>query len=280
VLHLLYARFWHKVLFDLGYVSKPEPFQRLINQGIILGEDNQKMSKSRGNIVNPDDVIDQYGADAFRCYEMFMGPLEQMKPWSMRGVEGVARFLARVWRLFMTENQAGDWELSARIKDLRPTGAQTKITHATTKKVTTDIESLSFNTAISQMMIFVNAFTNEKAPPLSAMRSFLVLLNPFAPHLTSELWEKLNAKFPDNAGDITGQKWPDYDERLLVEDEVEMVIQVNGKVRDRMKISILATEEEMKTAALANPKTQKFTAGQTIRKIVVVPKKLVNIVAD
>jgi leucyl-tRNA synthetase len=278
VLHLLYARFWHKVLFDLGYVSKPEPFQRLVNQGIILGEDNQKMSKSRGNIVNPDDVIDQYGADAFRCYEMFMGPLEQMKPWSMRGVEGVARFLARVWRLFMTENQAGNWELSVKIKDVGPTGTQTKITHATIKKVTTDIESLLFNTAISQMMIFVNAFTNAETLPLSAMRTFLVLLNPFAPHLTSELWEKLNAKFRDNAGEITGQKWPDYDERFLAEDEVEMVIQVNGKVRDRMKMSILATEEEMKTAALANPKIQKFTAGQTIRKIVVVPRKLVNIV--
>ena len=280
VLHLLYARFWHKVLFDLGYVSKPEPFQRLVNQGIILGEDNQKMSKSRGNIVNPDDVIDQYGADAFRCYEMFMGPLEQMKPWSMRGVEGVARFLARVWRLFMAENQAGNWELSARIKDLRPTGAQTKITHATIKKVTADIESLSFNTAISQMMIFVNAFTSAETLPLPAMRTFLVLLNPFAPHLTSELWEKLNGEFRDNAGHITYQKWPDYDERFLVEDEVEMVIQVNGKVRERMKMSILATEEEMKTAALANPKIQKFAAGKTIRKIVVVAKKLVNIVAD
>jgi leucyl-tRNA synthetase len=278
VLHLLYARFWHKVLFDLGYVSKPEPFQRLVNQGIILGEDNQKMSKSRGNIVNPDDVIDQYGADAFRCYEMFMGPLEQMKPWSMRGVEGVARFLARVWRLFMTENQAGNWELSARIKDVDPTGAETKITHATIKKVTEDIESLSFNTAISQMMIFVNAFTNAEALPSSAMRRFLVLLNPFAPHLTSELWEKLNAKFRDNAGDITDQKWPDYDERFLVEDEVEIVIQVNGKVRDRMKMSIPATEEETKAAALANPKIQKFIAGKTIRKIVVIPRKLVNIV--
>jgi len=278
VLHLLYARFWHKVLFDLGYVSKPEPFQRLVNQGIILGEDNQKMSKSRGNIVNPDDVIDQYGADAFRCYEMFMGPLEQMKPWSMRGVEGVARFLARVWRLFMTENQAGNWELSARIKDVDPTGAETKITHATIKKVTEDIESLSFNTAISQMMIFVNAFTNAEALPLSAMRRFLVLLNPFAPHLTSELWEKLNAKFRDNVGDITDQKWPDYDERFLVEDEVEIVIQVNGKVRDRMKMSIPATEEETKAAALANPKIQKFIAGKTIRKIVVIPRKLVNIV--
>ena len=278
VLHLLYARFWHKVLFDLGYLSKPEPFQRLVNQGIILGEDNQKMSKSRGNIVNPDDVIDQYGADAFRCYEMFMGPLEQMKPWSMRGVEGVARFLARVWRLFMTENQGGNWKLSTKLKDVDPTGAETKITHATTKKVTEDIESLSFNTAISQMMIFVNAFINAETLPLSAMRRFLILLNPFAPHLTSELWEKLNAKFRDNAGDITDQKWPDYEERLLVEDEVEIVIQVNGKVRHRMKMSIQATDEEAKAAALTNPKIQKFTAGKTIRKIVVVPRKLVNIV--
>ncbi|HWX16555.1 MAG TPA: class I tRNA ligase family protein, partial [Chthoniobacterales bacterium] len=162
VLHLLYARFWHKVLFDLGYLSKPEPFQRLVNQGIILGEDNQKMSKSRGNIVNPDDVIEQYGADAFRCYEMFMGPLEQMKPWNMRGVEGVSRFLARVWRLLMNENQAGDWELSAAVQDVDPSQGQQKITHATIKKVTEDIEALSFNTAISQMMIFVNAFTNAE----------------------------------------------------------------------------------------------------------------------
>ena len=190
----------------------------------------------------------------------------------------MARFLARVWRLFMTENQAGNWELSARIKDVDPTGAETKITHATIKKVTEDIESLSFNTAISQMMIFVNAFTNAEALPLSAMRRFLVLLNPFAPHLTSELWEKLNAKFRDNAGDITDQKWPDYDERFLVEDEVEIVIQVNGKVRDRMKMSIPATGEETKAAALANPKIQKFIAGKTIRKIVVIPRKLVNIV--
>jgi len=278
VLHLLYSRFWQKVLFDLGYVSKPEPFQRLVNQGIILGEDNQKMSKSRGNIVNPDDVIDQHGADAFRCYEMFMGPLEQMKPWSMRGVEGVARFLARVWRLFMTENQAGNWELSTKIKDVNADKAQQKMTHASIKKVTGDIGSFSFNTAISQMMIFVNAFTNAETIPLSPMRAFLVLLNPFAPHIASELWEKLNVKFAEAPGDITDQPWPGYDDRLLIEDEVEVVIQVNGKVRDRMKMSILATEEEMKTAALANLKIQRFTAGKTIRKIVVVPRKLVNIV--
>ena len=273
VLHLLYARFWHKVLFDLGYVSKPEPFQRLVNQGIILGEDGQKMSKSRGNIVNPDDVIEQYGADAFRCYEMFMGPLEQMKPWSMRGVEGIARFLARVWRLMMSENQAGQWELSPALQDVDLTKAQRKILHATTKKVTDDIESLSFNTAISQMMIFVNAFTTAQTIPISAMQPFLLVLNPFAPHLSSELWEKL--KLP---GQITEQPWPGYDDSFLVEDEVEIVIQVNGKVRDRMKMSIQASEEEIKNAALALPKIQELTAGKQIRKVVVIPKKLVNIV--
>ena len=278
VLHLLYARFWHKVLFDLSYLSKPEPFQRLVNQGIILGEDNQKMSKSRGNIVNPDDVIDQYGADAFRCYEMFMGPLEQMKPWSMRGVEGVARFLARVWRLLMTENQAGEWELSARLKEVAPDKAQQKVTHAAIKKVTEDIESFSFNTAISEMMIFVNAFTNAETLPLSAMRAFLILLSPFAPHIASELWGKLSAKFVDVQGAITDQRWPDYDPKFLVEDEVEMVIQVNGKVRDRMKLSMLATEEEAKSAALANRRIQQLVNGKTVRKVVVVPRKLVNIV--
>ena len=278
VLHLLYARFWHKALFDLGHLSKPEPFQRLVNQGIILGEDNQKMSKSRGNIVNPDDVIEQYGADAFRCYEMFMGPLEQMKPWSMRGVEGVARFLARVWRLFMNENQAGEWQLSAAIRDVDPDKAQQKIVHATIKKVTEDIESLSFNTAISQMMIFVNAFTNAEIIPLSAMRTFLVLLNPFAPHLASELWEKLGAKFSDARRDITEQSWPSYDERLLVENEVEIVVQVNGKVRDRMRLSIHATEAELKAAALASPKIKALIAGKTVRNVIVIPKKLVNVV--
>ena len=278
VLHLLYARFWHKVLFDLGYVSKPEPFQRLVNQGIILGEDNQKMSKSRGNIVNPDDVIDQHGADAFRCYEMFMGPLEQMKPWSMRGVEGVARFLARVWRLLMAENQGGEWQLSEKIKTADPNKAQQKVLHATIKKVTEDIESFSFNTAISQMMIFVNAFTNVQIIPLSAMRPLLILLSPFAPHIASELWERLNTRFSDAHGDMTEQPWPEYNERLLAEEEVEIVIQINGKLRDRMKMSVLATEEELRTAALSSPKIQDRITGKTVRNVIVVPKKLVNIV--
>src|SRR5438067_6336108 len=278
VLHLLYARFWQKVLFDLGYVSKPEPFQRLVNQGIILGEDNQKMSKSRGNIVNPDGVIDQHGADAFRCYEMFMGPLEQIKPWSMRGVEGVARSLARVWRLLMTENQAGEWELSSKIKPADPSTAQQKVLHATIKNVTKDIESFSFNTAISQMMIFVNAFTNVQLIPLSAMRPLLILLSPFAPHIASELWERLNTRFSDAHGDMTEQPWPEYNERLLAEEEVEIVIQINGKLRDRMKLSVLATEEELRTAALSSPKIQDRIIGKTMRNGIVVPKKLVNIV--
>jgi leucyl-tRNA synthetase len=273
VLHLLYARFWHKVLFDLGYLSKPEPFQRLVNQGMILGEDNRKMSKRWGNVIDPLDVIAEYGADAFRCYEMFMGPLEQMKPWSMKGVEGVSRFLARVWRLMMSENQAGEWELSRALHDVEPTKPQQKILHATIKKVTEDIDSLSFNTAISQMMIFVNAFTNAEAIPISAMRSFLVLLNPFAPHLTSELWEEIGAP-----GEISKQAWPTYDERLLIEDEIEMVVQVNGKVRDRLTVSISASEQEIESAALALPKIQELIGGKEVRKVIVVPKKLVNIV--
>src|SRR4029077_15233032 len=170
---------------------------------------------------------------------MFMGPLEQMKPWSMRGVEGVSGFLARVWGLMMSENQAGAWELSPAIKELDPERSQQKILHATIKKVTDDIESLSFNTAISQMMIFVNAFIPQRGTeslPVSAMRTFLILLSPFAPHLASELWEKVNERFKDTNGDITDRPWPHYDESLLIEDEVEIVLQVNGRVRDRMKM--------------------------------------------
>ena len=203
VLHLLYARFWHKVLFDLGHLSTAEPFQRLVNQGMILGEDGRKMSKRWGNVIDPLDVIAEYGADAFRCYEMFMGPLEQMKPWSMTGVEGVSRFLARVWRLMMEENQAGEWILSAAVAETEPNRAQLKVIHATIKKVGEDIEALSFNTAIAQMMIFVNAFTTEEARPVSALRTLLLLLNPFAPHLTSELWETLGRKFPLAPAEIT-----------------------------------------------------------------------------
>ena len=280
VLHLLYARFWHKVLFDLGHLSKAEPFQRLVNQGMILGEDGRKMSKRWGNVVDPLDVIAEYGADAFRCYEMFMGPLEQMKPWSMKGVEGVSRFLARVWRLVMEENQAGEWVLSAAVQDVALEKRQLKVMHATIKKVTEDIEALAFNTAISQMMVYVNEFTNAPAKPVTAMRMLLVLLNPFAPHLTSELWEILNRRFPDAAPDITDCAWPLHNPDYLIEDEVEIVIQVNGKLRDKISVPIGAPEGEVQAAALAIPKVQELTAGKTIRKVVVVPNKLVNIVAN
>ncbi|MEY2564710.1 MAG: leucyl-tRNA synthetase [Verrucomicrobiota bacterium] len=278
VLHLLYARFWHKVLFDLGHLSKPEPFQRLVNQGMILGEDGRKMSKRWGNVIDPLDVIEIYGADAFRCYEMFMGPLEQMKPWSMKGVEGVSRFLARVWRLIMEENQAGEWILSGEVEDVPPEKPQLKVLHATIKKVTGDIETLSFNTAISQMMILVNALTNAPKKSVSAFRTLLVLLNPFAPHLTSELWRTLSDKFPGADGEIIAQPWPDHDEAFLVEDEIEIVLQVNGKLRDKVTVSLEATNAQIEAAALASPKVQNAIAGQTIRKVVVVPKKLVNVV--
>jgi leucyl-tRNA synthetase len=274
VLHLLYARFWHKVLHDLGHVTTPEPFQRLVNQGMILGPDGQKMSKSRGNVITPDSVISEYGADSLRLYEMFMGPLEQMKPWSMKGVEGVYRFLARVWRLAMEENQEGEWILSNDLAEIPLNSQQLRIAHATIKKVTSDIRLLAFNTAISQMMVFTNEFVNAKPRPLEALRILLPLLSPFAPHLAEELWSRLGF-----TGLSSKQTWPVHDESLLVENEVELAVQVNGKVRERLVISKEATKEEIEKAALESPKIQEATAGQTIVKVVVVPGKLVNIVA-
>ena len=274
VLHLLYARFWHKVLFDLGHVSTPEPFQRLVNQGMILGPDGQKMSKSRGNVVTPDSVIAEYGADSLRLYEMFMGPLEQMKPWSMKGVEGVYRFLARVWRLAMEENQEGQWVLSKDLADIPLTPAQLRTAHATIKKVTADIEALAFNTAISQMMVFTNEFVNATPRPREALRILLPLLSPFAPHLAEELWHRLGF-----AGLASQQPWPAHDESLLAETEIELPVQVNGKLRDRITVPKAATKEEIETAALAAPKVRESTAGLSIAKIIVVPGKLVNIVA-
>jgi leucyl-tRNA synthetase len=292
VLHLLYARFWHKALFDLGYLSTPEPFQKLVNQGLILGEDGQKMSKSRGNVVNPDDVINEYGADSLRLYEMFMGPLEQTKPWSMTGVEGVSRFLARVWRLVMEENQEGEWELSPLIQDVAPDKAQLKVIHAAIKKVGEDIETLSFNTAISQMMIFVNAFTSAPVRPVAALRGLLTILNPFAPHLTEELWDTLNrsgivasesnlrlAGFQNAlAPQAAGQTWLVCEEAFLVEDEIEIPIQINGKLRDRIVIKKDATKDQVEAAALANAKVAEGVAGKEIKKLIVVPGRLVNIV--
>ena len=274
VLHLLYARFWHKVLFDLGHLTTPEPFQRLVNQGMILGPDGQKMSKSRGNVVTPDSVISEYGADSLRLYEMFMGPLEQMKPWSMKGVEGVYRFLGRVWRMAMEENQEGAWVVSTDLTEIPLTSAQLRVAHATIKKVTADIRDLAFNTAISQMMVFTNEFVNAKPRPIEALRILLPLLSPFAPHIAEELWQRLG--FP---GQASTHPWPVHDESCLVENEIELVVQVNGKVRERLTVSKQATTEEVESAARSSAKVLEATAGLAIVKVIVVPGKLVNIVA-
>jgi leucyl-tRNA synthetase len=294
VLHLLYARFWHNVLFDLGYVSTPEPFFKLVNQGLILGEDGQKMSKSRGNVVNPDDILREYGADAFRLYEMFMGPLEMVKPWNTKGVEGVYRFLGRVWRLFVDERSETDFEqdqtahghddpkslarieLSPAIRDIPPTPAQLKTLHACIKKVTEDLDGLRFNTGISALMIFVNDAITWETKPMSAMRAFLVLLHPFAPHLAEELHAKLAGS--SAAGTIAYEPWPAFDPALLAEDTVEMPVQVNGKLRDKIVVPAMAPQADIQAAALASEKVRQFMEGKPVKKVIIVPGRLVNIV--
>jgi leucyl-tRNA synthetase len=295
VLHLLYARFWHKVLFDLGYVSTPEPFFKLVNQGLILGEDGQKMSKSRGNVVNPDDVLGEYGADAFRLYEMFMGPLEMVKPWNTKGVEGVYRFLGRVWRLFVDEKSETAFEqaetteqnknelldlilLDGAIAEMDATPAQLKALHACIKKVTEDLDGLRFNTAISAMMVFINEAMTWQTKPLSVMKTFLQLLAPFAPHLAEELWARLHATFGQTAPSLAYAPWPKFDATLLVESEIEIPVQVNGKLRDVIKVSVNATPADLETAAKNSEKMKPFIEGKTIKKIIVVPKKMVNLI--
>ncbi len=270
VLHLLYARFWHKVLFDLGCLSTKEPFNRLINQGTILGEDGQKMSKSRGNVVNPDDVVSEYGADSLRLFEMFMGPLIESKPWSIHGVEGVHRFLNRAWRMLVGE----DGNILPSVRPAALPASQEKLVHQTIKKITQDIESLSFNTAISQMMIFVNEFLNSEVKPRHAMESFVLLLSPFAPHLAEELWEKLGHK-----SSLAYAPWPSYDEEKTKEHSLEMVVQVNGKVRTKFSIGFDMPDEQLKAMALADEQVKRHTDGKQIEKIVVVKNKLVSIVA-
>jgi leucyl-tRNA synthetase len=283
VLHLLYARFWHKVLFDLGHVGSPEPFQKLVNQGLVLGEDNQKMSKSRGNVVSTYEVTDEYGADSLRLYEMFMGPLEQVKPWSMKGVEGVYRFLARVWRLVMEGNQEGEWSISPQLKEVPLDKKLNKVLHETIKKAGEDIEKLTFNTAISQMMVLTNALTQSDVRPVSAVLELLRILNPFAPHLTEELHSLIAKAFPHlTKADalLAHQPWPAFDEAALIVDEMEIIIQVNGKLRDRLTVPKEISKEELEKLALASGKVAEFTAGLTVRKVIVVPGKLVNVVAN
>ena len=284
VLHLLYARFWHKVLIDLGYLTTSEPFQKLVNQGLILGEDGQKMSKSRGNVVNPDDIVREYGADSLRLYEMFMGPLKDVKPWATKGVEGISRFLARVWRVAFRENQEGEWEINPKLAADAPEAAVLPVRkelHKTIRKVTEDINDMSFNTAIAKMMECTNAMTSADVVDVQDYDAFLTLLNPFAPHLTEEIHSRLQAKFPALAETQLCQKnWPVWEETLLVENTVPMVIQVNGRLRDKLEVPRDISREELEKLALASAKVKIFLDGVTVRKVIVVPGRLVNIVAN
>ncbi|MDB6041272.1 MAG: Leucine-tRNA ligase, partial [Verrucomicrobiales bacterium] len=291
VLHLLYARFWHKVLFDLGQVSTPEPFFKLVNQGLILGEDGQKMSKARGNVVNPDEVVQEYGADSLRLYEMFMGPLEMVKPWNTKGVEGVYRFLGRVWRLFVDEQSEVAFEqglttspqperllrdirLKRTIADIEPNPSQKKLLHATIKKVTEDLDAMRFNTAISALMIFVNEATGWETHPKSILMEFLKLLQPFAPHIAEELYSKL----PGNGDDTLAYlPWPVYDPAILVESTIELPVQVNGKLRGKIVVRADATAEEIEKTALGSEWLKPFIEGKSIKKVIAVPKRVVNI---
>jgi leucyl-tRNA synthetase len=330
VLHLLYARFWHKVLFDRGHVHTPEPFRRLVNQGMILGEMEftgykeggrwrsaakeipegwqavkldedevekrgdgfvlkadpavrvdaraYKMSKSRGNVINPDEVVERYGADSLRLYEMFMGPLEATKPWSMRGVEGVYRFLGRVWRVFIDE-RAEQTRLAAAVQDAPPDRETLRKLHQTIKKVTEDLDGMRFNTAIAAMMEYTNHLTPLAVKPRAALEPFVLLLAPFAPHLAEELWGALG-----HEGTLAYQPWPPYDPGLTRADEIEVPVQINGKqINGKIKAKLIVPAEiepkELEAAALDDPRVKDALAGKQVRKVVVVPRKLVNIVA-
>jgi leucyl-tRNA synthetase len=324
VLHLLYSRFWHKVLYDRGYLPSAEPFQRLVNQGMILGEmefagfkengqwvsagrdipaswervklsEDQvekkgdsfvlmdqpdirieagasKMSKSRGNVINPDDVVNKYGADSLRLYEMFMGPLEATKPWSMRGVEGVYRFLSRVWRLFI-DDRAETVKLTDAVRDAAPDRETLRKLHQTIQKVTDDLDGLRFNTAIAAMMELTNHLTRLDIRPRSVLEPFVLVLSPFAPHLAEELWHTLGVQ-----GTLAYQPWPKYDPSLTKSDEIEVPLQVNGKVRSKLTVPADVTDEALRKAALADPRLLESIAGRTVRKVIVVPRKLVNVV--
>ena len=296
VLHLLYARFWHKVLYDLGIVSTPEPFQRLVNQGMITSFAYQKaskslvpvdqveerdgkyydkesgeeltqviakMSKSLKNVINPDDFIRNYGADSVRMYEMFMGPLRESKPWATNGFIGVYRFLDRIWRI-STEKDVQDIALPDDID---------KLMHKTIKKVTEDTASLSFNTAISQMMVFVNELNRLDTVPKKALETLTLLLSPYTPHLAEELWVMFG-----HEPSVSQQPWPSYDESKTVDDTIEVVVQVNGKLRSRLAMGRNASKEEMLEAAKRDEKAKAWLDGKTIVKEIVVPGKLVNIV--
>jgi leucyl-tRNA synthetase len=310
VLHLLYSRFWHKVLFDRGDVHTPEPFMKLVNQGMILGETEYtygadriraseddvekrgdsfvlkavpsvavearayKMSKSRGNVINPDEVVAKHGADSMRLYEMFMGPLEATKPWSMRGVDGVYRFLSRVWRLFI-DDRAEVVRLDKSLQDVEPDRDTLRKLHQTIQKVTDDLDGMRFNTAIAAMMELTNHLTKLDARPRSVLERFVLLLAPFAPHLAEELWRALG-----NSGTLAYEPWPSFDPNLLKADEIEVPVQVNGKLRARLSVPAGANEATLRETALADARIQELIGGKQVRKVIVVPGKLVNIVVS
>ncbi len=270
VLHLLYSRFWHKFLYDLGYVSTKEPFKKLVNQGMILGEDGQKMSKSRGNVVNPDTVIAGYGADSMRLYEMFMGPLEASKPWNTHGVEGVYRFLQRAWRMIVDEETD---ELAGAVKQADADEDTLRLLNQTIKKVGDDAETFGFNTAISAMMIFVNHLSKQEIRPKSVIEKFVLILAPFAPHIAEELWQRLG-----HSDSLVYEPWPEYDGELIKEAEIELAVQVLGKIKDKIVVSADADEEQIKQKALASEKVIAAMAGKEAKKIIVIKSRLVNIV--
>ncbi|WP_141433755.1 leucine--tRNA ligase [Bacillus sp. 03113] len=271
VLHLLYARFWHKFLYDIGVVPTKEPFHKLFNQGMILGENNEKMSKSKGNVVNPDEIVNSHGADTLRLYEMFMGPLDASIAWSTKGLDGARRFLDRVWRLFVEDND----QISSKIQNKEISGGLEKIYHQTVKKVTEDYEGLRFNTAISQLMVFINEANKAEVVPQTFTEGFIKLLSPICPHIAEELWEKLG-----HSSTISYEAWPAYDEAKLVDDEVEIVIQINGKVKSKLKVPADANKEILEQIAMDDDKVKEQIDGKTVRKVIAVPGKLVNIVAN
>lgn len=270
VLHLLYARFWHKVLYDLGVVPTKEPFQKLVNQGMILGDNHEKMSKSKGNVINPDDIVNQYGADTLRLYEMFMGPLTESVSWSEDGIHGSEKWIERVWRLMIDENN----HLRDRVTTFND-GKLDKVYNQTVKKVTHDFEHLHFNTAISQMMVFVNESYKVDALPVQYMEGFVKMLSPVMPHVAEELWQLLG-----HDDTITYAKWPTYDEDKLVESTVQVVLQVNGKVRSHIKVAKDTSKADLEKIALADETLKEWIDGKTVRKVIAIPNKIVNVVAN
>jgi leucyl-tRNA synthetase len=274
VLHLLYARFWHKVLYDLGHVSTDEPFERLVNQGLILGEDREKMSKSRGNVVNPDEIVAEHGADAFRCYEMFMGPLEVVKPWSTRDVVGIRRWLDRSWRLLIDEEGA----LLETVQDVDPGVPLSRLLHKTIKAVTSDLDSMRFNTAIARLMELVNGLTAEKVRPRAVLETYVLLLAPFAPHVAEELWEKLG-----HGESLAYETWPGFDDDLAADPEIELVVQVNSKVRARLQVVATIAKDDALAQAKADAKVAPLLEGKNLVREIFVPARpgkttLVNLV--